>query len=72
MCFNEYSCSKADWIGGQVSLQFEIGMVNGQGVKILLWKGEKFLTQFTTDVKLWTRGRWVGTQTGAGVTATLV
>jgi hypothetical protein len=29
MCFNEYSCSKADWIGGQVSLQFEIGMVNG-------------------------------------------
>ena len=35
-------------------------------------QGEKFSTKPTTDVKLGTSGRWVGTQTGAGVTATLV
>jgi hypothetical protein len=27
---------------------------------------------YTTDVKLGTRGHWIRTQTGAGVTATLV
>jgi hypothetical protein len=35
-------------------------------------RSEKFLAQLTTDVKLGTSGRWVGTRKGAGVTATLV
>ena len=34
-------------------------------------QGEKFLAQPTTDLKLGTSGRRVGTWTGAGVTATL-
>ena len=34
--------------------------------------GEKFSAKLTTDVALGTSGRRVGTQTGAGVTATLV
>ena len=34
-------------------------------------QGEKFSTWPTTDVKLRTSGHRVGTQTGAGVTATL-
>jgi hypothetical protein len=32
----------------------------------------KFLAQPTTDKKLGTSGRWVGTRTGAGVTSTVV
>ena len=32
----------------------------------------KVLAYPTTDVKLRTNDRWVGTQTGAGVTSTLV
>ena len=35
-------------------------------------QGEKFLAQPTTYVKLGSSGRWLGTWTGAGVTATLV
>ena len=37
----------------------------------LCWQGEKFLTKPTTDEKLGTSGRWVGTWTGVGVSATL-
>ena len=35
-------------------------------------QGKKVLAKPITDVKLGTSGHWVGTWTGAGVTATLV
>ena len=35
-------------------------------------QGEKFLAWPTTDVKLETSSRWVGTRTGGGVIATLM
>ena len=35
-------------------------------------QGKKFSPYLTTNVKLGTSGRWVGTQAGAGVTTTLV
>ena len=35
-------------------------------------QGEKFSAYPKTDVKLGTRGRWIGTRTGTGVTSTLL